>query len=73
MHDSIIKITIGQIWRDNYNFGTGFVRRVEIMAIAETTVSIRSQSGNGNKMPVRKIKLSRFDGGKNGFSFESNE
>ena len=69
MDEQAVQVAEGQIWRDNYDFGTGYVREVEVLSVEGEKVSIRALSTDGKKMPVRTTKISRFNGGKSGFSF----
>lgn len=64
-------VAVGQIWRDNYDYGTGYVRKVKVIAIEGDSATIKAISENGKEMPARKAKLTRFNGSRSGYSFES--
>ena len=64
-------VEIGQIWKDNYNYGGGRERYVRVVSVGQETAFIRRCEPTGLSMsgfPTRETKLKRFNGSKSGFT-----
>lgn len=55
-------ISIGQIWKDNYDYKTDYVRYVQVRAVDPAYIKVRTCTADGNAVRNRetRVKVGNF-------------